>query len=155
MRWGVAAVSIALAASTFAGCLGAQIEESQRQIQSQQAELEQLRQEVAALSAQRNYPTTAPPPGTCDPEVSRAATRRGGERFAAADFAKALGYYQDAMTACPDSAQAELNLARTYEALGQRDDAIAHYRNAEKGGGESGDAAARQARDALSRLSVR
>ncbi|MFZ0889146.1 MAG: hypothetical protein WA005_11885, partial [Candidatus Binataceae bacterium] len=69
--------------------------------------------------------------------------------------AKALGYYQDALTACPDSAQAELNLARTYEAMGQREDAIAHYRNAEKGGGESGDAAARQARDALSRLSVR
>lgn len=147
-------LSAALAVASFAGCLRAQIEENARQLEQQRVELERLEQEVALLSA--NAASSAPaPPGSCDAQVSRVATRRGGEKFAAADFSHALAYYQDALVACPGSAEAELNVARAYEALGGRVDAIAHYRSAAKGGGEGGDAAARQAREALSRLGVK
>ena len=108
-------------------------------LRQQQAELERLDNEVAALSAAQ-VQSTPVPAGSCDADVSRIATRRGGERFAASDFSHALSYYQDALAACPGSARAELNLARTYEAMGQRADAIAHYQAAAKGGGEGGDA---------------
>ena len=105
-----------------AGCLSDAIKEDQRQLDQQKAELEQLKQQVAALknAQQPSYPTTAPPPGSCDKGVMQVATRHGGERFAASEFDKALGYYQDAVTACPMSAQAQLNVARAYEALGDR-----------------------------------
>ena len=46
------------------------------------------------------------------------------------EFTKALGYYQDAVTACPTSAQAQLNVARAYEALGDRDQAMDYYKRA-------------------------
>jgi len=144
----------ALVAAIAAGCLQAQIDQNSRQLVQQQAELERLGNEVAALKAAQ-VQSTPVPPGSCDTDVSRIATRRGGERFAAADFSHALAYYQDALTACPGSARAELNLARTCEAMGQRAGAIAHYQGAAKGGGEGGDEAAKSARDALSRLGVR
>jgi tetratricopeptide (TPR) repeat protein len=83
----------------------------------------------------------------------REATRKGGERFAASDFSGALSYYQDALTACPNSAQANLNLARAYEAVGDRSEAVAHYQNAAKASGADADAeAVHDARAALSRL---
>jgi len=83
----------------------------------------------------------------------REATRKGGERFAASDFSAALGYYQDALTACPNNAQANVNLARVYEAVGDRAQAVAHYRTAANASGADADAeAARDARVALSRL---
>ena len=93
------------------------------------------------------------PPGSCDANIMREATRKGGERFAASDFSGALGYYQDALTACPHSAQANLNLARAYEAIGDRAQAISHYRTAANASGSNTDAeAVRQARAALTRL---
>jgi Tfp pilus assembly protein PilF len=83
----------------------------------------------------------------------REATRKGGERFAASDFSGALGYYQDALTACPKSAQAMVNLARAYEAVGDRAEAVAHYKTAANASGSGTDAAAvRDARAALTRL---
>jgi len=144
----------ALVAAIAAGCLQGQIDQNSRQLAQQQAELEKLGNEVAALKAAQ-VQSTPVPVGSCDTGVSRIATRRGGERFAASDFSHALSYYQDALTACPGSARAELNLARTCEAMGQRAEAIAHYQSAAKGGGEGGDEAAKSARDALSRLGVR
>jgi tetratricopeptide (TPR) repeat protein len=143
----------ALIAAIAAGCIQGQLDQNRRQLAEQQAELEKLDTEVAALKAAQ-VQSTPVPAGSCDTDVSRIATRRGGERFAASDFSHALAYYQDALTACPGSARAELNLARTCEAMGQRADAIAHYQNAAKGGGEGGDEAAKSARDALSRLGV-
>lgn len=81
------------------------------------------------------------------------ATRKGGDAFAAGDPHKALGYYQDALTACPGNSKAEMNLARTYEALGDRSAAIEHYRAVAKSG-SSDSQSVQDARVALSRLGV-
>ncbi len=138
-----------------AGCSNdALLKANQQQLERQQAELNQLKQEVATLQIQHpvyNYPSV--PPGSCDMNIMREATRKGGERFAASDFSGALGYYQDALTACPGSARANLNLARAYEAIGDRAEAVTHYRIAAKANGSQADIeAARDARTALSRL---
>lgn len=83
----------------------------------------------------------------------RQATRNGGQRFAAGDYSSALGYYQDALTACPRSAQANLNLARAYEAVGDRAQALSHYQAAANASGSEADAkSVNEARAALSRL---
>ncbi len=144
-------------AVTAAGCLSDAIKENQRQLDQQKAELEQLKQQVADLKAaqQPSYPTTAPPPGACDKAVMQAATRHGGERFAASEFSKALGYYQDAVSACPTSAQAQLNVARAYEALGKRDQAINYYQRAIQAAPSDGAAVGEQARRALARLTAK
>jgi len=144
-----------IAASLLAGCFNdALLQANQQQLERQQGELNQIKQEVAMLQTQRpanNYPP--PAPGSCDTNIMREATRKGGERFAASDFSAALGYYQDALSACPNSAQANVNLARAYEAVGDRAQAVAHYRSAANAGGSGAEAeAARDARAALSRL---
>jgi len=144
-----------LAVWLLAGCFNdALVRANQQQLERQQAELDQLKQQVASIQTQqptRNYLSAAP--GSCDRNIMREATRKGGERFAANDFAGALSYYQDALTACPSSAQANLNLARTYEAIGDRTQAVAHYRTAasSSGAGADGDAVL-NARSALNRL---
>jgi tetratricopeptide (TPR) repeat protein len=139
----------------LAGCFSDPLVKSnQQQLQRQQAELEQLRAEMARLEAQGptdKYPTQ--PPGSCDSNIMGDATRKGGERFAVGDFASALSYYQDALTACPQNAQANLNLARTYEALGDRAQAVAHYRTAANASGSDANGeAVHDARAALARL---
>jgi tetratricopeptide (TPR) repeat protein len=151
------AIVMALGAS---GCLSDAIKQNQQQLDQQKAELDQLKQQVADLKAaqQPSYPTTAPPPGSCDKDVMQVATRHGGERFEASEFTKALGYYQDAITACPTSAQAELNVARTYEALGDRDQAMDFYKRAIQSAPSDHDAAAgvsAQAQQALARLTAK
>jgi tetratricopeptide (TPR) repeat protein len=143
-----------------AGCLSDAIKQNQQQLDQQKAELEQLKQQVADLKAaqQPSYPTSAPPPGSCDRAVMQEATRRGGERLAASEFTKALGYYQDAVTACPTSAQALLNVARAYEALGDRGRAADFYRRAVQAAPTDHDAnpaVAEQAQQALARLAAR
>src|SRR5215469_15753136 len=111
------------------GCQQGAIDQNKRLLEQQQAQLQQLQLQVAALKAsQQPYSTTAPAPGACDPDVMRAATKHGDDRFAAGDFRHALGYFEDASTACPGNAQAEVNLGRTYEALGQRDQAVKYYK---------------------------
>jgi len=73
--------------------------------------------------------------------------------MAAGDTVKALGFYQDAVTACPTSAAAQLNLANTYEAIGDRVEAVQHYRSAAAATGAEADAATvSKAREALNRL---
>jgi len=140
-------------ALALSGCLGDEIKANQQQLAQQQTELDQLKQQVVAIQAQRpSYSTVASPPDACDTTVMHEATRKGGERFAAGDFAHALGYYQDAVTACPKNAQAQLNLARTYEAIGDRSQALDHYRLAANAGGSDDAEAVRQAREALTRL---
>jgi tetratricopeptide (TPR) repeat protein len=144
-----------VAASLLAGCFDdAMLKANQQQLERQQSELNQLKQEVAMLQTQRpayNYPSL--PPGSCDTSIMHEATRKGGERFAASDFSAALNYYQDALTACPNSAQANVNLARTYEAVGDRAQAVAHYKAAANASGANADAqAVRDAHAALSRL---
>jgi tetratricopeptide (TPR) repeat protein len=140
-----------------AGCLSDAIKENQRQLDQQKAELEQLKQQVAELKAaqQPSYPTTASPPGSCDKAVMQVATKRGGERLAASEFTKALGYYQDAVAACPTSAQAQLNVARAYEALGNREQATTYYRRAIQSAPSQDAAVAEQARQALAGLAAK
>jgi tetratricopeptide (TPR) repeat protein len=151
----VAALVYIAGAFLLAGCFNdALLKANQQQLERQQGELNQLKQQVATLQTQRpasNYSQV--PPGSCDENIMREATRKGGERFAASDFGGALGYYQDALTACPDSARANVNLARTYEAMGDRAQAVIHYRIAAKANGsKANDEAAHDARTALSRL---
>jgi tetratricopeptide (TPR) repeat protein len=132
--------------------LGDEIKANQDQLAQQQAQLDQLKQEIAALQNQSASNATAYPPANgCDNGVMREASRKGGERFAAGDFSHALAYYQDAVTACPKNATAQLNVARSFEASGDRPEALAHYQLAAAGSRADSDAA-RQARDALARL---
>jgi tetratricopeptide (TPR) repeat protein len=146
-------LALALTA-TAAGCQQGAIDENKRLLEQQQAELDQLKQQVAALKASQPQPysTTAPPPGSCDSDVMREATKRGDDRSAAGDLSHAVGYYQDAVTACPESAQAQLNLARAYEGLGQRDQAVKYYKRASQSTASADGAVAQQARQALVRL---
>jgi tetratricopeptide (TPR) repeat protein len=144
----------ATVAALLAGCLQSAIDANKQQLADQQTQLDQLKQEVSALQNQHaSYSTSVPPPGTCDEAVMAAATRKGGERMAAGDAPKALGYYQDAVTACPASAEAQLNLANAYESIGDRAEAVQHYRlaaGATRRGAGAG--ATQKAREALSRI---
>ncbi|MGH7933929.1 MAG: hypothetical protein ACREQN_12300 [Candidatus Binataceae bacterium] len=152
----ISVVLVGLIAAIFCGCEQGAINENKQLLEQQQTQLDQMKQQLAAVQAQQAsaaYRTATPPPGGCDTAVLKVATRKGGERFGASDFSHALGYYQDAATACPQSAQAQLNLARTYEAIGDREHALPHYRLAASATGAHADAVAVQhARDALARL---
>ena len=144
-----------IAAVFLVGCPNdALLKANQEQLEAQQSELNQLKQEMETVQNQHhtyNYPSS--PPGSCDTNIMREATRKGGASFAAGDLSGALSYYQDALTACPQSAQANLNLARTYEAVGDRAQAVQHYRDAANANGTGADVqAAHDARAALSRL---
>ena len=149
---------VLVAGFLFTGCDQSAIDDNNRQLAAQQTQLDQLKQQVAALQAQNAYGATSTgAPGSCDTEVMREATRKGGARFAAGDFAHALGYYQDAVSACGTNPRAQLNLARTFEAVGDRPQATAHYQlaAASKSGpaASSDDAAAvHEASEALARL---
>ena len=66
-------------------------------------------------------------------------------------MAKALGYYQDALTACPGSSKAAVNLARTDEAMNNRESAIRFYRQA-AASTDADTQSIREAKTALSRL---
>jgi|YelNatPaOPRAMG01_1025707.scaffolds.fasta_scaffold06966_3 tetratricopeptide (TPR) repeat protein len=157
MLW-VAALAAVVA---FAGgCEQAELKANEEQVKAQQQQIEELQRQIAAIKAQqsyappptaRAYPAAAPgTPGSCDRDVMRLATRRGGEAFSSGNLTRALGYYRDALTACPGNARAALNVARTYEAIGNRDEAIKYYRQVASSGGNPGDLEA--ARVALSRL---
>jgi tetratricopeptide (TPR) repeat protein len=136
----------------LSGCAGDQIKANQNQLAQQQAELDQLKQQVAALQAQNSATQVGPvAPNGCDEDVMHEASRKGGERFAASDFPHALAYYQDAVTACPKNSRAQLNLARTYESIGEPTQAREHYQLAASSSDDS-DGAAKEARDALARL---
>jgi tetratricopeptide (TPR) repeat protein len=146
---------ILMVLGTFAaGCMQSEIEQSQRQLQAQQVQLEKLSRDVEEMHALQAATPRTPvaAPGACDAAVRDMATRKGGERFAANDFQQALGYYEDALVACPQSARAELNVARTYEAIGNRSLAIEHYQRCASGSDSSDPGARAQARDALARL---
>jgi tetratricopeptide (TPR) repeat protein len=154
MRRAAVTFAAAMAAAMLAGCLQSAIDANKQQLADQQTQLDQLKQEVAALQNQHaSYSTSAPQPGACDEAVMAAATHKGGERMAAGDASKALGYYQDAVTACPTSAEAQLNLANAYESIGDRAEAVQHYRLAIGATGPgAGAGASVKAREALGRM---
>ncbi len=151
-------------AAILTSCQGAAIEANQRQVQANQDQIEQMQHEIARLKAEGATPTPIAPPipssssisGTsvnpgCDRSVMEKANRKAGDAFAAGDLKKALAYYNDALSACPGDPRAEMNVARTNEALGNRDIAIEHYRAVAK---SPDSAAASQARTALSQMGV-
>ncbi len=94
-------------------------------------------------------------PGGCDKGVESMASQRGGEKFSAGDFNAALGYYQDALAACPNDDRAEVNVARAYEALGNKVSAIKYYRKAADTGGPTETDAEEEARASLATPSSR
>jgi tetratricopeptide (TPR) repeat protein len=155
MRRILIALALGSIAAVGAGCEGEQIEATKQLVQQQQVQLEQQQQEIEALKVNQNYtPGVASPAsaGGCDKGIETTASQRGGERFAAGDFSKALGYYQDALAACPTDDKAEVNVARTYEALGDKVSAIRHYRKAADSSGPTVSDAQEQAKTALVRL---
>jgi hypothetical protein len=118
---------------TAFGCANDAIQANQRQVQANQALIEQTQQQIAMLQANQGASAPAPAPGTpgsCDKTVEATATRRAGDAYAAGNMTKALGYYQDALTACPGSSRAAVNLARTDEAMNNRPAAIRFYQQA-------------------------
>jgi tetratricopeptide (TPR) repeat protein len=125
------ALGLASALFVAAGCMGDEIKANQQLVQQQQGQIEEQQREIARLQANMSAaPASAVgiPSGGCDKTVEQTASQRGGERFSSGDFAKALGYYQDALIACPSDDRAEINVARTYEAMGDKQKAITHYR---------------------------
>jgi tetratricopeptide (TPR) repeat protein len=138
------------------GCANAAIEANRRQVEQNQALIEQTQKELAMMQAQQSYsppPSTPGQPGSCDKNVEATATRRGGDAYTTGDMTKALGYYQDALTACPSSSKADMNLARVYETLDNRDAAIRYY-HAAATANDSDAHSAQDAKTALSRLGV-
>ncbi len=128
----LAALTLAAFALIVAGCTDSQNDATNKLVQQQQEQLEHQQQELEALQANQNtgYVPGVPasPRGGCDKQVETVASQRGGEKFASGDFNKALGYYQDALLACPGDDKAEVNVARSYEALGNKVAAINMYR---------------------------
>jgi tetratricopeptide (TPR) repeat protein len=113
-----------------AGCGGAQLQEMQNQVNTQQAQIEKQAREIAEMRAQQNVVTTLPPPGSCDDDVMHKALAHGDDQYAQGKYNLALGYYQDAAVACPGNPQVETSLARAYEKLGDSQEAARHYQNA-------------------------
>ncbi len=160
MLWVAALAAIVAFAG---GCEQAELKANEEQVKAQQRQIDELQKQIAAMKAQQSYaaPATAGAypaaalgtPGSCDRNVMRLASRRGGKEFSSGNLTRALGYYRDALTACPGNARAALNVARTYEAIGNREQAIRYYRQvAASSGGNPKDVEA--ARTALSRLSA-
>jgi tetratricopeptide (TPR) repeat protein len=138
-------------ALTF-GCANDAIEANRRQVEANQALIEQTQRQIAMLQSQQGSeppPSASGPPAACDKKVEATATRRAGDAYAAGNMNQALGYYQDALTACPSSSKAALNLARTDETMNNRETAIRYYRQA----AASNDADAHSIEDAKTALS--
>jgi tetratricopeptide (TPR) repeat protein len=152
------ATAVGVLALVVAGCQGDQIAATQQLVQQQQEQLERQQQELEALQANQNQNQGYTPGvatsarGGCDKGVESVASKRGGERFSAGDFKKALGYYQDALAACPADDRADVNVARAYEALGNKAAAIRYYRKAADSPGPTVTDAQDEAKSALLRL---
>jgi tetratricopeptide (TPR) repeat protein len=150
------ALAFGVLALVVTGCMDDQIDATKQLVQQQQSQLERQQQEIEALQANQNQGYTpgvaSSAPGGCDKGIETVASKRGGERFAAGEFAKALGYYQDALAACPTDDRAEINVARTYEALGNKASAVKYYRKAADSSSATVSDAQEEAKAALERL---
>jgi tetratricopeptide (TPR) repeat protein len=150
------AIALGILTLIGAGCMGDQNADTQKLVQQQQDQLERQQQEIEAIKANQNQGYTpgvaTTPAGGCDKGVESVASQRGGARFSAGDFAKALEYYQDALAACPNDDRAEVNVARSYEALDNKVAAVKYYRKAADHSGPTVSDASEEARAALERL---
>src|SRR5713101_5883755 len=123
-------ILLALAVATFAiagsGCGGDQNAATEELVKQQQTQIEQMQQQIDALKTNQTpyTPGVASTSGGCDRGVEQTATKRGGERFAAGDFNKAILYYNDALTASPSDDRAEVNAAGSDDARGNNAAAI-------------------------------
>lgn len=137
------------------GCANDAIKANELAVQQNQALIEQTQLEIARLQANQGSspPPASAPTGACDKKVEATATRRAGDAYAAGNTSRALGYYQDALTACPSSSKAAMNLARTYETMDNRESAIRYYRQA-AASNDSDAHSIQDAKAALSRLGV-
>lgn len=155
-RRSVIALTLCMLALGGVGCESDQIAANNKLVQQQQEQLENQQRELEALKASQNQGYTPgvarSAPGGCDKEVETAASQHGGDKFAAGDFSRALDYYQDALLACPNDAMAEVNVARTYEAQGNKVAAIKFYRKAADSSGATVSDAELEAQSALERL---
>lgn len=158
----VAATALGFA-FTLSACEQAALKANAEQVQQQQAQIEQNEMEIQKMLAQQqsyggggasSASASAPiaSAGGCDKSIMAEATRHGGDKLAAGDFTHAIGYYQDALTACPNNPRAELNLAHAYEAAGNRTAAIDHFRDAAHSTDPAESSAEEEARNALVRL---
>lgn len=151
-------LAIGCLALAVVGCGDEQEQATQKLVQQQQDQLERQQQEIEAIKANQNQNQNYTPgvamssPGGCDKGVESMASQRGGEKFSAQDFNAALGYYQDALAACPNDDRAEVNVARAYEALGNKVAAIKYYRKAADTGGPTETDAEDEAKASLLRL---
>jgi len=136
----------------LAACQSAALQANQAQVEQQQKQIEQMQQQIEEIKAQSASRTPFPAPGSCDHDVMAQATRQGGDKFAGGDFHGALGYYQDALAACPGNARAELNVGRAYEALNDKGEAMAHYQSAASSSDPGESAAEAEAHGAIGRL---
>src|ERR1700684_905237 len=110
----LAALALGVLALIGAGCMSDQIDATNKLVQQQQEQIEHQQQELEQLQASQNQgytpgAATASARGGCDKEVETIARQRGGDKFAAGEFNKALGYYQDALLACPQAEQDAFN----------------------------------------------
>lgn len=151
------ALAISLQIVFASGCANDAIEANKRQVEQNQALIEQTQTQIAMLQSQQNSGPPPPAPGTpgaCDKNVEATATKRAGDAYTSGDLSKALGYYRDAVTACPTSSKANVNLARAYETLDNRESAIRYYRAA-AASNDSDAASSKAAKTALSRLGAK
>jgi tetratricopeptide (TPR) repeat protein len=134
------------------GCVAnnSPIQELQRQVQLQAEEIKHQQAQIAALQAQ-SHPQPALPPPACDHEILRLAQRHGDQQMAAGNFKNALGYFQDALSACPKNDKALLSAAQAASASGERALAIEYYRRAAKAADPAVATRARQALAAMNR----
>lgn len=146
------AVILPLFALIAASCDSAALKANQETVQQNQQEIERMQHEIEDLKSQQTGRTPQPPPGSCDRDVFARATRQGGEKYASGDFSKALGYYQDALAACPGNARAELNVGRAYEAMSDRQQALNYYQQAASSGDPDEKGAEAEAHTAVDRL---
>jgi len=137
---------------TLAACQSAALEANQAQVEQQQKQIEQMQEQIEEIKAQNGSRTSPPPSGSCDHDVMVQATRQGGDKFAAGDFPGALSYYRDALAACAGNPRAELNIGRVYEALNDKDQAMAHYQRAASSSDPGESAAETDAHNAMNRL---
>ena len=138
-------------ALALVACQSAALQANQAQVEQQQKQIEEMQEQIQEIKAQNGSHTSAPS-GSCDHDVMAQATRQGGDKFAAGDFPGALGYYQDALAACPGNARADLNLGREYEALNDKGQAMAHYQSAASSTDAGESAAETEAHNAIDRL---
>ena len=137
---------------TLMACQSAALQANQAQVEQQQKQIEQMQQQIEEIKAQNTSHTSPPASGSCDHDVMSQATRQGGDKFSAGDFPGALGYYQDALAACPGNAHAELNVGRAYEALNDKGQAMAHYQSAASSTDPGESAAETEAHNAIDRM---